>query len=207
MVAIVFLHVYAGLDIYDIQSLIASPKGIGEGSLWKKYSGAVAADLYSFLFSVSPLVLLSFILSTFYVFKDKKISRDSITVLYILIFILLFYLGSAINEVITTVRYQIMVYPLAYVAAAIGIKRFFENETIKKILLSKRIQPVFFDFIRSNITGNSDMNVIWDLAPHDIALTLYLADTPVKSVYCSSNATQDTSFFILTFTNGMIAKI
>lgn len=80
-------------------------------------------------------------------------------------------------------------------------------QTIKKILLSKRIQPVFFDFIRSNITGNSDMNVIWDLAPHDIALTLYLADTPVKSVYCSSNATQDTSFFILTFTNGMIAKI
>lgn len=80
-------------------------------------------------------------------------------------------------------------------------------QTIRKILLSEKIQPVFFDFIRSNITGNSDMNVIWDLAPHDIALMLYLADTPVKSVYCSSNATQDTSFFILTFTNGMIAKI
>ena len=160
MVAIVFLHVYAGLDIYDIQSLIASPKGIGEGSLWKKYSGAVAADLYSFLFSVSPLVLLSFILSTFYVFKDKKISRDSITVLYILIFILLFYLGSAINEVITTVRYQIMVYPLAYVAAAIGIKRFFENETIKKIL------PSWSGYIFSIIVLLTSLHLI---KPHFLA--------------------------------------
>jgi predicted dehydrogenase len=80
-------------------------------------------------------------------------------------------------------------------------------QTIKKLLKSENIQPVFFDFTRSNITGNSDMNVIWDLAPHDIALTLYLADAPVRSVYCGSNATQDTSFFILTFANGIIAKI
>lgn len=80
-------------------------------------------------------------------------------------------------------------------------------QTIKKLLQSEKIQPGFFDFTRSNITGNSDMNVIWDLAPHDIALALYLADTPVRSVYCGTNATQDTSFFILQFTNEVVAKI
>ncbi|MDQ1284067.1 MAG: 2 protein [Patescibacteria group bacterium] len=157
---LVFLHVYAGANIFDIQGLIASPKGIGEGNILVKYSGAVTADLYSFLFSISPLVLLSLLLSVFYVLKNKDLNRDLITVVYIIIFALMFYLGSAINEVTTTVRYQIMVYPLAFMAAAIGLKHFFESEKVAKIL------PLWSGYVFSIIVLISSLYFI---KPHFLA--------------------------------------
>ncbi|MCI0471343.1 MAG: glycosyltransferase family 39 protein, partial [Candidatus Aminicenantes bacterium] len=62
--AFVFLHVWAGFNVYDLQSIIASPKGIGEGSVIYKYAGAISADFYSLLFSISPLVLVLILFST-----------------------------------------------------------------------------------------------------------------------------------------------
>ncbi len=130
----VFLHVYGGLKIYDLQAIISSPKGIGSGNFVYKYSGALSADLYSLIFSVSPLVLLLLLFSIFGIFRKKQLERDSITILYIIIFIFIFYLGSAVNSVVNTVRYQIMVYPLAFVLAAIGISDLLKNDKVKKFM-------------------------------------------------------------------------
>lgn len=130
----VFLNVYAKIGVYDIQSLIASPKGIGVGNVLQKYFGAISADLYSLMFSISPLVLFFLLFSTSDIFRKKELERDSITAIYIIIFILIFYLGSAVNQVVTTVRYQIMTYPLAFVLAAIGINQFLQIEKIKKFI-------------------------------------------------------------------------
>ena len=58
--------------------------------------------------------------------------RDLITVIYIIIFILFFYLGSALNNVTTTVRYQIMTYPLTFVMAAIGMVQLLKYIKIKE---------------------------------------------------------------------------
>lgn len=132
LAAFVFLHVWARLNIFDLQAIIASPKGIGEGGTFQKYGGAISADIFSLLFSVSPLVLVALLFAAGSIWKKKELGRDSITIIYILIFIFVFYLGSAVNSVVTTVRYQIMVYPLAFVIAAIGVSRFFETEKIKK---------------------------------------------------------------------------
>ncbi|NTW27674.1 MAG: hypothetical protein HGA36_05085 [Candidatus Moranbacteria bacterium] len=134
LVAFVLLHVYAKLSIYDLQTIIASPKGIGVGSVLYKYVGAISADLYSLLFSISPLVLISLLFPVVAIFRKKELSRDSITAIYIILFILVFYLGSAVNSVVTTVRYQIMTYPLAFVLAAIGISQILEIAKIKKII-------------------------------------------------------------------------
>ena len=130
----VFLHVYGGLKIYDLQAIISSPKGIGSGSTPYRYLGALSGDLYSLVFSLSPLVLVFLLLSIGNLFRKNKLERNSITVVYIVIFIFIFYLGSAVNEVVNTVRYQIMVYPLAFVLAAIGISQVFEIEKIKKFV-------------------------------------------------------------------------
>lgn len=130
----VFLHVYAGLKTYDLQAIIASPKGIGSGNFGYKYLGALSGDLYSLIFSLSPLVLLLLLFSIFNLFRKKRLERDNITVLYIVIFIFIFYLGSAVNAVVNTVRYQIMVYPLAFVLAAIGISEILKIEKIKKLV-------------------------------------------------------------------------
>lgn len=130
----VFLHVYAGLKIYDIQAIIASPKGIGQGSIPYKYLGAITSDIYSSIFSISPLVLIFILFSTVSIFRKKELKRDSITATYIIIFLFIFYLGSAVNEVVTTVRYQIMTYPLVFVLGAIGISEMIKNKKVQKFV-------------------------------------------------------------------------
>jgi len=133
LVAIVFLHVYAKVNIFDIQGIISSPKGIGSGNIVQRYGGAILADIYSLIFSISPVVLLFFLFAISSLFHRKKeLDRSSITIFYILILIFIFYLGSAVNEVVTTVRYQIMTYPLVFIITAIGISRFLEIEKVKK---------------------------------------------------------------------------
>ncbi|MDO9231847.1 MAG: glycosyltransferase family 39 protein [bacterium] len=152
---IVFLHVFLKINIYNIQEFISSPKGIGidldtidasvktitstqkMGSFWiiaNQYVGSMIADLYSLMFSISPLILCLILAPIFFIFRKKEIDRDLITVIYIIIFILFFYLGSALNNVTTTVRYQIMTYPLVFVMAAIGMVQLLKYIKIKENL-------------------------------------------------------------------------
>lgn len=132
LVATVFLHVYANFHLVDLEGIISSPKGIGDGNILQRYSGAILADVYSLIFSISPLVLFFFLFSICNLFRKKELDRKSITIFYVLIFILIFYLGAAVNEVIATVRYQIMTYSLAFLLAAIGISEFLEMDKVKK---------------------------------------------------------------------------
>lgn len=130
--AFVFLHVFAHLRVFDLQAIISSPKGIGSGNILQKFGGALTADVYSLLFSVSPLILIFVLFAVGNIFWKKELKRDTITVVYIVIFAFIFYLGSAVNAVVTTVRYQIMVYPLIFVVAAIGMDQILEIKKIKK---------------------------------------------------------------------------
>ena len=134
MIAFVFAHVYAGLKIFDIQAIISSPKGIGSGSIIQKYLGALSGDFYSLIFSVSPIILLFILFAAFNITRKKELERNSITAIYIIIFIFIFYLGSAVNAVVNTVRYQIMVYPLAFVLAAIGLSEILKIKNVKKFM-------------------------------------------------------------------------
>ncbi|MDZ4385071.1 MAG: glycosyltransferase family 39 protein [Candidatus Moranbacteria bacterium] len=143
----VFLHVYSNIGIIDLESIIASPKGIGEGDLMERYLGAISADLYSLFFSISPLVLFFLLFSVFGIFRKKELERESVTAIYIILFILVFYLGSAVNEVVTTVRYQIMTYPLAFVLAAIGAKQFIRMEKIKTLVPAYAAYLVFIPLL------------------------------------------------------------
>ncbi|MFA6285080.1 MAG: glycosyltransferase family 39 protein [Parcubacteria group bacterium] len=128
----VFLHVWAHLRVFDLQAIISSPKGIGKGGLLEKFGGALTADIYSLLFSVSPLILVLILFAIGNIFWKKELKRSAITVVYILIFLFIYYLGSAVNKVVTTPRYQIMIYPLVFVVAAIGMDQILEIKKIKK---------------------------------------------------------------------------
>lgn len=131
----VFLHVWGVVHVYNLNDLIASPKGSENSQLTFNYIlSYILADLYSLLFSISPLVLISIVTALIYILKQKELDRDSITVLYMLMFIFIVYLGSTVNHVITTVRYQIMVYPLAFILASMGISRIIEEDKVKKYL-------------------------------------------------------------------------
>lgn len=57
-----------------------------------------------------------------------------------------------------------------------------------------------------------DCNVIWDLAPHDISVLLYLVDSEVSQVYCQAKQTNDFSSIDyasmqLKFANGAMANL
>jgi len=155
LIAIVFLHIFFKVNVFDIQGMIAAPKGIGQDldtrdprletlisssgetgllNISKKYIGAILADLFSLTFSISPIILLAILFAVINIIRKKEIERNSITALYIIIFIFIFYLGSTVNNVIATVRYQIMIYPLVFVLAAIGAKQFMEIKKIKKLV-------------------------------------------------------------------------
>jgi len=153
-ISIVFLHVFLNMHIYDIQGLISSPKGIGQdiestdnnslkeiissekigglAFIANQYLGSMTADLYSLMFSISPLILCLMLTPIFFIFRKKEIDRDLITAIYIIIFILFFYLGSAFNNVTTTVRYQIMTYPLAFIMASIGMVQLLKHIKMKE---------------------------------------------------------------------------
>lgn len=152
-IAIVFLHIFLKINIFDIQEIVAAPKGIGMDlgdpqledlvtsskgttplSIFRNYIKAMLADFYSLIFSISPIILLAIIFAVINMARKKELERNSITAFYIIIFILFFYLGSTVNNVIATVRYQIMVYPLSFVLASIGISELLNIEKIKKYL-------------------------------------------------------------------------
>ncbi len=130
----VFLHVWVHLRVFDLQAIISSPKGIGKGGLLEKFGGALTADIYSLLFSVSPLTLIFILFAVGNIFRKKEMKRSAITVVYILIFLFIYYLGSAVNKVVTTPRYQIMVYPLIFVVGAIGVSQLMELKKVRKYI-------------------------------------------------------------------------
>lgn len=155
LITVVFLHVFFKVDVFDIQSMVAAPKGIGVDldtrdseldvlvasskgtgalNISKGYIGAMLADTYGLIFSISPIILIAILFAITNTLRKKEIGRDSITAIYIIIFILIFYLGSTVNNVVATVRYQIMIYPLAFILAAIGASEFMKIEKVRKYL-------------------------------------------------------------------------
>jgi hypothetical protein len=135
LIAFTILNTYLGMKPFDFQSILASPKG-GEGSLFNfgDFSGKILADVFSLLFGLTPLVLLSFIfaITKNIRLKNETLSQEKIVVFYFTLFILFYYVASTVNHVVATVRYQIILYPLASIMAAIGLYQFANWEKIKK---------------------------------------------------------------------------
>jgi hypothetical protein len=98
------------------------------------FSGAILADIYGLVFGLSPLALLAMLFAVFVsIFKkENHPSQETKTVFYFVSFILFYYFASSVNNVIATVRYQIILYPLAFIIAAIGLRQFFEFSVFKK---------------------------------------------------------------------------
>lgn len=108
------LNTYLSMRFFDFENILASPK-----SSYQKVgiSGVLFANFYPLVFGVSPLILFLIIFSNAKCFfKRFEINRF---VIYLEIFILIYYIGSSINKVASTVRYQIIIFPIALIIAAI----------------------------------------------------------------------------------------
>jgi hypothetical protein len=71
------------------------------------------------------------------IFKNARkgaIKKEAAIISYFLIFILIYYVASTVNDVTATVRYQIVLYPLAMIIAAIGAYQLSQTDKLKKYL-------------------------------------------------------------------------
>ena len=73
-------------------------------------------------------------------------------------------------------------------------------------------EPYYFDSVRTNLgLFQSDVNVIWDLAPHDVSILLYLfgrMPAAVSAIGASHvNALEDTAYINLLFNDNFLAHI
>jgi hypothetical protein len=115
--SLTLINVYTGMSLFDYTYIIESPKSVyrevGQLALF-------SASFYPLIFGVTPLVLFGLISGIFHVVRTKKWDTSHTMILYSMIFILIYYTGSIINNVMPIVRYQIVLYPLMILMASIG---------------------------------------------------------------------------------------
>jgi 4-amino-4-deoxy-L-arabinose transferase-like glycosyltransferase len=132
-ITMVFIDTYAGMKPFDLQGILNSPKGIGAKNIFDSYAGAILADTYSLIFGISPLALAALLVALVLNLKKKTAyTREALLVFYFTLLILLYYFASSFNNVAATVRYQIALYPLAFIMSAIGIAYVLSLESVRK---------------------------------------------------------------------------
>lgn len=186
---LIFANTYFDLKIFDFESILNSPKPGRHASFdLQFFFGDFLSGFYALFFSLTPLVLLSLLAMPLKSFFQKNISsRESMIGLLLLLFPFFYYAGSAVSFIAPTVRYQIAVYPLISVVAAIGAwqimvwlkdkKIFSENKhyllagfLVAMLLIPLfRIKPFFFAyssellpkkyFINSEVMGDGDFEI------------------------------------------------
>lgn len=121
-ISFTLLNTYLSMAFYDFESILSSPK-----SSYRDVGimGLFAANFYPLVFAISPLALLGLIWSCLHLLRPRKTSLlgpRSRAVFYSASFIVLYYLGSSVTEVASTVRYQIIVFPFAFLLGASGLE-------------------------------------------------------------------------------------
>lgn len=125
-IAFLFVDVYTGMKPYNFEEILASPK-----TSYKEngFIGLLLSNFYPLLFAITPLAVLGLltVLIRMLIWRksDKDMEKRSIAVFFI-IFIFLYYFGTTINNVVSTTRYQIMLYPLVLIISSIGLSFLFE---------------------------------------------------------------------------------
>lgn len=91
-----------------------------------------------------------------------------------------------------------------FTGAVRKIKQFIENDTLGKLY--------YFDSIRVNLgLFQHDVNVVWDLAPHDLSIMDYLIDKNAEAVVTTGeahiNSLEDVAYVTVYFSDKMIGHL
>lgn len=133
LAAFVALNSWLGMRVYDFPSLLAAPKTIAKQI---GMFGVFTSNFYPLLFGIVPIAFFALLAAPFLSLrKDATRTWTGKLPFYLLLFILLYYLGSTINGVGTITRYQIMLFPIATAIAGFILGGLF-----------LRLKPRFNDF-------------------------------------------------------------
>jgi hypothetical protein len=124
-VLFVCANTLSGMHWYDFEEILSSPKtsytDVG-------FTGVFLGNFYPLVFSIHAITFLSLIFfSVFLIRHSTSTSYSYRSGLYLILFILIYYLGSAVNHVATISRYQIMIFPIAFILASIPLSIAFET--------------------------------------------------------------------------------
>ena len=113
-------NTWLGMPLYHFSELLSSPKTIAGRS---DFIGIFLTNFYPFIFGVAPVVFVSLLVAPFLFFRKHWHESDALrTSFYLIVFILLYYLGTTVNNVAAIVRYQIILFPLAAIVAGITLE-------------------------------------------------------------------------------------
>lgn len=140
LMAFVLVNTYSGMKFFDFQPVFNFP------TLELKQINArfgepliiLLSSFYPLLFSLIPVVAILFVFSVVRSAARRMEKSKSMYVFYLLLFILFYYLGSAASGVSPTPRYQIVLYPVASIIAAIGLGHLLDRKSLKKYFSSAR---------------------------------------------------------------------
>ena len=124
----------SGMSMFTTDVSLASPKGSGgTGSTLFIVADNLVADIYSLIFGISPIALFALTFALIIGVTKKRIhSHETKTVFFLSLFILFYYIASTVNHVVATVRYQIALYPLAFIIAAVGISNVLSIDRLRR---------------------------------------------------------------------------
>jgi 4-amino-4-deoxy-L-arabinose transferase-like glycosyltransferase len=145
LILLAIVNTYSDMKFFDFESILASPKSAYSFS---GYFPMILANFYPLIFGLSPIIVIGII---FVLFKNiLKIDKNSVNLFYLSSFILTYYLASVLNQVSATVRYQIIIYPLAMIISALGIYNLLEMKWLKnKIALYFSLIIIFISLFWS----------------------------------------------------------
>lgn len=113
-------NTYLNMRWFDLEAIIASPKTSFTSSNILSF---MFANFYSMIFGILPIALFLILI---YVFKagffPTKQGQEERWSIYLVFFTLLYYTASTVNFVSATVRYQIVIFPLMFIIAAISLR-------------------------------------------------------------------------------------
>lgn len=136
-IAGVMLNVYSGMKFFDFEAILASPKSSFGGS---DLLGFFLTNFYPLVFGVSALAILVLIVFLSASLRKNKFSENNVVaVQYLLLFIIVYYIGSVASEVASIIRYQIIVFPILLIASGIALGEIFKNLLPEENASSKKL--------------------------------------------------------------------
>ncbi|MFH0969345.1 MAG: glycosyltransferase family 39 protein [Patescibacteria group bacterium] len=118
----VFLNVYGQMRFIDFEEVFTSPKSSKSiGLINPQIPKIFFSNFYPIVFGIIPLAILSIIFSLIKGILGEDGEKYRSFKFYLLFFVFLYYLGSAVTGVSSTNRYQIIIFPIVLILAGIGL--------------------------------------------------------------------------------------
>jgi hypothetical protein len=131
------LNTYLDMRLFNFEEILASPK-----SSYRQTTpfGFFLANFYPMVFGISVIALSGLVAFLALSLKKKsRLSQEKISsVLYLLLFVLAYYLGSVSSHVASIIRYQIVIFPIIFIAAGIACSELFRISVMEKKTFQKK---------------------------------------------------------------------